>query len=307
MAEIDYYEALGVERPTGEKEQEPAEPAQHQEPEGAKEQTAAESAGADTKTEDDGGSAAEQKGTAAEETSAAGGQSPEDNAKFAAARRKAEAERDEAIRKAKAEADEEAGKAIKEAFEAIGMTNPYTGKPIRSREDLDAYKKAYAEDRKAQTLKRTGMSEEEYQKLIDADPRIQKANEVVQKATEQMTQASIKAQLEEIQKLDPDVKDLQSLQQMETYKPFYDLVQKGYSFVDAFKLANEEAIKKRWIDAARQQTLNGTSGKDHLRGIESQGEGEIQVPPDVMKNYRIYMPNATDEEIRKHYRTHHKK
>ena len=91
------------------------------------------------------------------ETKAA--QSPEENAKYAAARRKAEAEKAEAIQKAK---DEFASTIAKRA----GIEN------VQSASDFENYLNDLE-------LKASGIDPETYQKLRDSDPEVRRAKEVL--------------------------------------------------------------------------------------------------------------------------------
>ena len=145
---------------------------------GAKEQEAAEPAGEENQDTD----------AAVQEEPAAGGdehsetgkeakrvQDDARNAEFAAARRKAEAERDAAVEKAKADAQEEARKIIDEAFSRSGLMNPYTKKPITSKAEYDEYKQRYDEERKARVMKKSGMSDEEFEAFVNDLPEVRQA------------------------------------------------------------------------------------------------------------------------------------
>ena len=278
MADIDYNALFGLEE--SEKEPEAAEPAEEaKESAGENEQEAA--APADDKPE----------------------QTKEENAAFAAARRKAEKERDEAVSAAKADADAY----IAQAFKKAGIVNPYTGKMIESKADFEAYQADMDGERKEKMLDRSGMSEEEYKAFVENLPEVRDARRIKADAEErekaereQQMRADVDRQLAEISALDPSVKTLEDLSKTENYDAFYELVKKGYSLADAYKIANFDALQGRRSAAAKQAAINAES-KSHLQKTASRGKGSLTVPDDVMREYRAFCPEATDAEIAAHY------
>ena len=143
---IDYGAVFGIDE--GGNEQEVADPASEtEETQGEEEQEVADPAETEETADGTGDGAGE--GTE---------QSPEERKRFAAARRKAEAERDAAIEKAKQEAQAEAQRTIDEAFKNSGLTNPYTKKPITSKAEYDEYRAQFEAEKKARVLKKSGMT-----------------------------------------------------------------------------------------------------------------------------------------------------
>lgn len=235
-------------------------------------------------------------------------QTPEQNAQFAAARRKAEAERDAAIAKARQDAKDEAQRTIDEAFRSSGLTNPYTKKPITSKAEYDEYRTRLEADRKARLLKKSGMSDEEFQQFVQGLPEVKQAKEAqaaaetaALQAREQQAKLKVEEQLKEISALDPTIQELKDLAKMETYPKFYELVKKGNSLTDAFKLANYDALTGRAAAASRQAAINSAQGKQHLSPTTQRGAGAVSVPADVKAEYLAFNPNATDAEIQQHY------
>lgn len=289
MEDIDYGAVFGVE---GGEEQEVAEPEEttEEQAQGAEEQEVAEPDAGDE----------EQEGAK---------QTPEQNAAYAAARRKAEAERDAAIRKAQ----EDAQRTIDDAFKSSGLKNPFTGKPITSKAEFDAYRQQAGDARKSQLMEQAGLSEEEYTALVNDLPEVRQAREArekaesaMRKADEAQAKAKIDEQLQEIGKLDPDIHELNDLAKMENYPQFYELVQKGNSLLDAYKLANFDKLVQKNTAAAKQAAYNSTQSKQHMGRTKERGAGAISVPSDVKEMYRAFNPDATDAEIQAHYNKNHK-
>ncbi len=304
--EINYGELFGVdgssetssqtETDAGVNEQEATEPAEVNE---------------NGETESDVAEGAEADGAADGEKAV---QSKEENARYAAARRKAEAERDAAIAKAKTEAQADAQKVIDEAYRDMGLTNPYTKKPITTKAEYDAYKQQRDIEQKAAFIKKAGMTDEEFQSFVANLPEVKAASEKLAAAEEAQraareteAKARIDAQIKEIGAMDPSIKSVADLKKMENYDRFYQLVKIGNSFVDAYKLANMERLTAASVNASKQAALNSVASKQHLSATSTRGQGSVSVPAAVLEQYRAFNPKATDAEIARHYNAYVKK
>lgn len=301
-ADINYAELFGMDTSTGDEVQEVAEPAVEESVEGAEEQVVAEP---DDAGNPEPGGAEEPAG---EEGAQSQEQTPEERAKYAAARRKAEAERDAAIQEAERKAMEKARSFMDKAFAGAGLVNPYTKQPIKTMADYEAFEKQRQEEQRSSFMKANNMSEEQYDQFVQSLPEVKQANAVkaqaeqqTRAAKEQQAKARLEEQVKEIAKLDPSIQDLQSLVKHQSYPEVYKLVQKGYALSHAYKLANFDSLNQRNVAAAKQQTMNAAAGKQHLTQTGARGAGAPSVPADVMKLYKTMMPGASEDEIRKHY------
>ena len=235
------------------------------------------------------------------------GQSAEENARYAAARRKAEQERDAAIERARADAQAEAKRVIDEAFQGSGIVNPYTKQPIQSKADFDAYKQAFEEDQREKLLKRSGMNEAQFNAFIQSIPEVRKAKEAETAANRARAEIKVQEQLTEIRKLNPNIQSVRDLTTMESYPQLYAMVQRGYDLADAYRLANFAELSKREAGAARQSAINAVKSKSHMvPAAERSGGTEVVVPEETKKLYRQLNPGVTDEEIKRHYAKSHK-
>ena len=190
-----------------------------------------------------------------------------------------------------------------------GEKNTVTGKPITTLEEFDAWRADYDAAKLQKDLKAGKLTPEALRSAVEQTPAIQalkKQQEQQAAADEQRRQAEaqarVNAELAEIHKLDPTINTVEDLLSMPGAKAFYDLVRKGNSFLDAYRLANFDRLTTARAEAARQQALNNARGKDHLTGTGTpQGTGAATVPPDVKAEYLAFNPDATDAEIQKHY------
>lgn len=294
--EIDYSEVFGVEPETGVEEQEAAAPAEQ----GVEEREAAEPAVEEHEEETDVGEPAQEK--------------TEEDARYAAARRKAEADRDAEIERVRREAREATSRAVDDAIRSSGMVDPYLGKPITSKAELDAYLTRHQEEQAEAMQKKAGLTREQYQAFVNSLPEVRQARQAQAQAEDQAKQireqtarARIEEQIREISALDPSVKSLGDLTKLESYPRLREMVQRGNTLVDAYKLANYDALTQRAAEASRKAAVRAAAGKEHLSTTVQRGTGAVTVPEDVKAEYKAFNPDATDEEIQKHYQKYVKK
>ena len=219
-------------------------------------------------------------------------QTPEQNAAFAAARRRAEAQ---AAVRSQAEQD-----ALVERIYR-GQNNPYTGKPIRSVRDLNEYEQQYQADQ----MRQAGIDPGVLNQMIENNPAVQQARQMTAKMQQEEGQRYIEGQVSEIGKVDPSIKSFADLTKAETFPQFDALVRRGYSLVDAYKIANFDRLTGQRAAAAKQQALNSVNGKNHLNPTKGAGSGEdVVVPEETMAMYRSAFPNWTKQQIIEDYKKH---
>lgn len=306
FTENDVYKALGL----GENVQEPAAPAPggnidpQTDPTGAKEQDPAAPAGTDTDTPGTG----EQPGTGDGKPAAQTEQQRRENA----ARRR-QAEQQQAVDTALAAERDKYDSQIKDIFAKVNLVNPETGKAIASMEELNAWHSAQAAKKLEEDLKKGKLTPEGLQQVIDQNPVVQKVKQQQAEAeaqAEKVRQAErenkAQKELEEIRKLNPEIKGMGDLLTMPNSKEFYDLVKQGCSFVQAYKLVNFDQLIKQVSQKAQVQADALARGKEHLTTTQVRGAGAATVPNEELAIYRRMMPKATEAEIQAHYQKYKK-
>jgi len=237
------------------------------------------------------------------------------NATNAAARRKAE--RDREIAKVRAE-EQLRTKAIEDAAYAKaneGKINPYTGKPILSKKDFDEYQKAFTEekakveaDKRRESLKKAGIDESVIQQIVSENPAVKKAAEVTAAAeaarkanVETMRKRLIDADIAEIAKMDSSITDLDALRASPKGKEIEERVQSGRNtYLEAWKLAYFDSAFSAKSAAAKQAESNAANSKAHMEPVKPRGQGGVTVPAEIKEQYRAF--GITDEsEITKEY------
>ena len=329
MTEAKIYEALGLEPPkadAGANVQEPAAPVQTQTDmelpmEGANGQEIAEPAAGDPIAVPGTQSAPEvDPGDPDQDGGAADGgqvQTPEERRANAARRRQQEQQQavDAAVAAARQEEQAKAAEAIKDLFEKAGMKNTITGEPITTVEEMQQWQRQLRQAQLEKDLKAGKLTAEGLNQMIEDHPMVQKAGEIQKQQEQQRTQqaqaeakAKIEGEIAEIGKMDPTIKGAGDLLKMPKAKEFYAYVQKGYSFLDAYRLANFEEITQRNAEAARQQAQAAARGKEHLTVVGNpRNTGAASVPADQMQLYRMMNPGASEADIQKHFNKYQKR
>ena len=184
--------------------------------------------------------------------------------------------------------------------------NPYTNQPINSYAEYTSYQKQYqAEQREA-----AGITEAQWQEMVNSSPEVQQARQILeqnQRFQQEQQIARGKQLIDEdvkyISSIDPSIKTLDDIRAMDNSQEIFDKVGHGYSLRDAYITSNIAQITQRKQAAARQQVINQTVSKQHLQTTGGNGSGEeISVPPEIMAEYRAMLPNATDKQIKAHYK-----
>lgn len=308
--EIDYYRVLGLEAPAEAPVQTDEAPATEPEPAGGEnEQDIAEPA-----PDADPEQPTEKAGAA---PAIEGGEEPDTTPEQLEQLQKAERARQAASRRAREReqavqaAKDEQRQAFNELLAKAGIMNRLGGdaKKIETIEDLEQYITQRDGKKLEQDLAAGRLTPEAIEQIVAKNPTLQKMQAVINQ-TEQNAQAAADArdrariadELKEISRLDPEIRALEDILQMDTAEEFQRLVrEKGMSFLDAYKLANFERLGEKRAAAAKQSAVNLANSKNHLSASQSRGSGGVEVPADVMREYRMLMPSATEAQIRAAY------
>jgi hypothetical protein len=234
-------------------------------------------------------------------------QSREERSRHAAERRRAEqkAAIDAALQQQKAEHD----KQIAALIAAMNLTDPNTGKPVTTLEELNAVQKEQQQRQMQKNLREGKLLPEDLQAMIRSEMETQaqeaKPQQQEKPAGNAAFQEKVAQELAEINKLDSSVKTLEDIMQLETAPAFAAAVKRGATFLEAFQLANFDRLQKAGREEsarrAKQAALNDQRSKEHLTGSSQKGSGAVSVPADTLAMYRMLLPGKSDDEITAHY------
>lgn len=188
----------------------------------------------------------------------------------------------------------------------MGLVDPYHGnRPITTQAELEEYQAANREAKIDRYCKAAGMTREQFDELVGNLPEVraakdaqERARAAEQTAQEQQARDRLNAEVAEIRKLCPEIKDLEALAAHESYdKVIARMKATGDGVLDAFKHVNFDLLMKQQAHDAKRQSARNSRGKDHLRGTGGKGKGGATIPEDQLRIYQRLNPGASLEEL----------
>lgn len=216
------------------------------------------------------------------------------NAIYADARRRAEAE----ARHKQSVIDAQYAEKFKD------YKNPITGQPIKSAQDYFDALAAQEQLANQQTLKNAGLDPQLIEKAVNNSPAIKAANLVIAEQRIKEVKANLDKQIEEIGKIDPDIKSAEDIEKSERYPEVLKYVKENrLSVVDAYKLVYAEKLTSKKTAAVKQQAINNVKSQQHLKPTEGgTGANElVEIPQAELAQWRKFFYGKTDAELRKLY------
>lgn len=228
-------------------------------------------------------------------------QSAEDNARYAAIRRRAE---EDARRRYEGEMD-----VMNQQIAAMcqGIAHPVTGQPITNMRDYVDALSVQQRMARERELEEKGIDPSMIDRMIESNPVVMQAKQVIEKSKINEAEAMLQRDIAEVSKLDPNIKGIQDLAALPNYPAMVELVARSggnLSIVDAYKALNFDVLMSHTNDAARQQAINQMRGKSHL---PSQGTGvatendDVEVPSEIMSRWKEQ--GKTEKQIRELYKS----
>lgn len=268
---------------------EPAEqtetPATTSEPEGAE----------DTTDSEDAGTEAGNEGVTEEP---AAPQSAEENAKYATARREAEAQMRH-VREQQAQIDSQFAQMFGK------YKNPVTGKPITNAAEYLAAMQAQERLQMQEKLKSAGVDPDVLDKAIANSPVVQNAQRLQQQFTEQQVQSMVAEDMKAIMMLDPSKQSEQDIINDPSYGEALSYVQThpGVRLSEAYKLVNFDRLKSTSQAAAQQAAINQAKSKQHMKTISGSAgnDGEADIPASELSKWQQFFPDKSAKELRAVY------
>lgn len=198
-----------------------------------------------------------------------------------------------ARKRAQAEAERKLQAKIDQWYTQVyaGQVNPYTNTPIRTEAEFRAYMEQHQKAQRAQQLQAVGIDEGIIQSLVNENPVVQQAKEIIGRTKEERGQAALQGELKRISELDPAVKSISDLAKMPTFQKFDALVHRGYGLADAFRIANFDVLAQKRAEAAQQAAIK------KMQANQAASPGALGVDADVpAKSFA----DMTDNEFEKY-------
>ena len=224
-------------------------------------------------------------------------QSAEENARYAAIRRRAE---EDARRKYNTEMD-----AMNQQIAAMcqGVTHPVTGQPITNIRDYMDALQTQQRIAQEQELQEKGIDPSLIDRMIAQNPVVMQAQQVIERTRMAEADYAVQNDIAEISRIDPNIKGINDLAALPNFQEILNRVERGASLVDAYKAVNFDAFIQHTNDAARQQAINQMRGKSHLpsqtTGVSAEDD-DVEVPAEIMARFKA--EGKTEKQIRELYK-----
>jgi hypothetical protein len=216
-------------------------------------------------------------------------QSSEDNARYAAARRRAESE-------AQAKYERRLNE-MNRRFAALAKANGVTDV-----EDAESYLKRVEEESLDARLKENQLTGEDIRKMVSD---LVENNPLVVEARETTVRAQMEADIKRITKIDPDIKSADDLYASESFQDVLKAVQEqNLNVYDAYRLVNFDRLMEKNGNASKQAAINQARGKSHMEpvgGTADPASNEKEIPEKALSKWKRAYPNLTHEQLRKKY------
>lgn len=234
-----------------------------------------------------------------EEESATTQQTAEQNHVFAEIRRRAEADAQKKYEARLAAIDREYAQRFK------GYTNPETGAPIQSAAD---YVEAMAAQERAQArsqMQEAGIDPEMLDRAIANSPAVRRAEEIEKQNQRFQAQSMIDEDMRAIIDFDPTIGSAQDVMAQENFQDVVMYCQQhpGTRLSDAYKLVNFDRISEARLQAGKQAAINQAKGKSHLQTttVTSDSDKSEDIPADQVAKWEQCFPDKTPKERRALY------
>lgn len=194
-----------------------------------------------------------------------------------------------------------------------GYKNPETGGAIHTMQDyfdaMDAQNRIARQRAIEQaTANQTAEQRAALQRIIDNDPEKAQLKAEMQELkaarVNDEAQAAFNADFAELQKLEPGLKSVADLANMENFGEIVNLVQsKGLDMVTAYKAVNYGRAVQSGTAAGRQAAINAAKGKGHLASHGGAAEpGNMKpIPAEMREMLKSAFQGKSEEALTKLY------
>ena len=149
-----------------------------------------------------------------------------------------------------------------------------------------------------------GVSKEVLDSYIQSHPAMQQAQALIRQQEQEAANSFMEQEFAALKKEFADC-GLESPQQLNETEAGRRALQMwanapGITLADAYAATHRKELSKKQSAAAKQAAMNEMNSKGHLRQTKgSNAKGDV--PAEIMREYKIYFPNATDAEIAEMY------
>lgn len=226
-------------------------------------------------------------------------QTPEENANYAAIRRKAEHDAQIKYQAERQRMD------ARYAEKFRGLTNPETGAPITNAQDYLEALEAQERIQAREEMQQAGLDPTMIDRAIANSPLVKQAQEAIYQNNQIQSQRMVEEDMRNIIAFDPSVSSEQDIVSQPNFMEVVEYCDKhpGTRLADAYKLINFERLTSQKAQAAEQSAINQAKSKTHLstpNGL-SKKDNTVDIPLDQKAMWEDWFPDKSPEELRKIY------
>lgn len=226
-------------------------------------------------------------------------QTPEQNAQYAAIRRKAEYEAQMKYEKEQKRLDQQYAEKFK------GLTNPETGAPIRGAADYFEALAAQERMQANEAMQQAGLDPSLIDRAIANSPLIKQAEIAIAETRERESARMVTEDMQKIIAFDPSVSSEQDIVSQPNFGEVinYCETHPGMRLADAYKLVNFDRLSSNRAKAAEQGAINQAKSKTHLStpsGMSSEDK-TVDIPLDQLERWKEVFPDKSPKDLRKLY------
>lgn len=184
------------------------------------------------------------------------------------------------------------------------MTNPETGRPIRTADDYFEALEAQERVNARREIEERGVDPKLIDRLISQNPVIMQAQQIMQENSRREGETELDREIAEISKMDPAIKTLEDIARMATFPQFDEYMRRGFRPTEAYRLANFDSLMQRDAAATRQATINAAKGKTHLApfgGVNGPQTQMVEIPQAERALWESAYPELSYKELREKY------
>ena len=226
-------------------------------------------------------------------------QTPEENARYAAIRRRAE---EEARKRYESEIGQ-LNQRVAAMCASVDAKHPTTGQPITNVNDYFDALSIQQRQRDEAVLQEKGIDPQFIDRMVASNPAVLQAQIVMEQMKQQEAAQQVQRDLEEIMKLDPTIKGYEDLAPYANELVAY-CQQHNATLTDAYKILHFNNLISNNNDAARQHAINQMRGKSHLpsqtQSVETGNDDDVEVPAEIMARFKA--DGKTEKQIKELYK-----
>lgn len=147
----------------------------------------------------------------------------------------------------------------------------------------------------------TDAFEEIVKSAVEESDAVKEAKKIIEQNKRKEQEKLLTDEIKQVSELDPSIKDISDFTKLENYDEFEQLVRRGYTLVEAYKLSNFDKL----MDSAVNKKQNAEYIEKTSTQHQVEGKGTVTATETIdaatMNTFRQFYPTLSDSELIKKY------